>query len=478
MADLQDLFVERIREGENGAGPEYEHRGEWRQVEVHREEIEVRGGEPEVLEVRETHHGPIVNEPLGAGGGEPLALSWTGLSFPFYPSSGLDLGRAKSGRELVELFAEFHVPCMNLVWGDSSGSIGYKLVGKLPRRPRGVADLPKPGWTGDYDWDGYVPYDELPEIVDPEGGAIVTANNRIAPAGYPHHITSDYLDGYRAARIEQLLAERERWSLDDFQRMQMDVFSIPGEQTAHRLARLSPERQREVRAIERLRSWDHRLDPETVAGTIFQAFTVHFARAVSEAAIGDPELAERWRSKSKLGVTPMISAPWRFHARLLELWDDGDPEVIGGRSWDDLAMESLARALDDLERRYGPDPRAWRWGRVHGMSFAHPFAEGEGPAARVFERLLGRRREIGGGQETVNCTGFVPHGGDFTGVWGASYRLLADVGDPDRSRWQHMTGQSGHPGSCHYDDLIDDWVAGRTQPVAQPPVATLRLEPA
>src|SRR5438034_1954242 len=182
MADLQDLFVERIREGENGGAPEYEHRGQWRPVEVHREEIAVRGREPEVLEVRETHHGPIVNESLGAGGGEPLALSWTGLSFPFYPSSAMDIGRAANGRELVDLFAEFHVPCMNLVWGDSSGSIGYKLVGKLPRRPRGVADVPKPGWTGDYDWDGYVPYDELPEIVDPKGGAIVTANNQTAPA--------------------------------------------------------------------------------------------------------------------------------------------------------------------------------------------------------------------------------------------------------------------------------------------------------
>ena len=111
------------------------------------------------------------------------------------------------------------------------------------------------------------------------------------------------------------------------------------------------------------------------------------------------------------------------------------------------------------------------------MRFAHPLAEGEGPVGRLIDRLLGRRCVVGGGQETVNATGFVPHDGDFTGVWGPSYRLLADVGDPDSSRWQHMTGQSGQPGSPHYDDLIEDWAAGRTQPVAQPPVATLRLEP-
>jgi penicillin amidase len=478
MADVQDLFVERIREGEDGAGPEYEFRGEWRPVEVRREEIAVRGRAPEVLEVRETHHGPIVNGPLGAGRGEPLALAWTGLQFPFYPSSAMEIARARNGAELVRAFEAFDVPCMNLVWGDSSGSIGYKLVGKLPRRPNGVADVPKPGWTGEFDWDGYVPYDELPELVDPEGGTIVTANNRVAPADYPHHITSDYLEGWRAARIEQVLAQREKWSLDDFARMQLDVFSIPGEQTAHRLARLTPEHQREIREIERLKSWDHRLDADTIAGTIYQAFTIHFARAVSEAAIGDSGYAERWRSKSLLGFTPMVSSPWRFHARLLELWDEADPDLIGGRDWDEIALESLSSALDDLESRYGPDPHEWRWGRVHGMRFVHPFAEGKGRLAAVFEHVLGRWREVGGGQECINATGFVPHAGDYTGVWGPSYRLLADVGDPSRSRWQHMTGQSGHPGSPHYDDLLDGWVEGRTQPVEQPAEATLRLEPA
>jgi penicillin amidase len=112
------------------------------------------------------------------------------------------------------------------------------------------------------------------------------------------------------------------------------------------------------------------------------------------------------------------------------------------------------------------------------VRFAHPFGEGTGRMSELFERLLSRRCEVGGGQECVNATGYVPHSGNFTGIWGPSYRLLADVGDPSRSRWQHMTGQSGHAGSSHYDDLIDGWVEGRTQPVAQPPVATLQLEPA
>lgn len=479
MADVQDLFVERIREGRNGDGPRYEFQGEWRPVEAHREEVRVRGRrEPDVIEVRETHHGPVVNQALGAAAdSQPLALAWTALREPFFTRMALDVGYVRHGPEVVANFDEFNVPCMNMLWADSRGNIGYKLVGKLPRRRGNCPDLPKPGWTGEHEWDGYVPYAELPEVTNPPGGVLVTANNRIAPADYPHHITSEYLDGWRARRIEQLLAEREHHSLDDFARIQMDVFSIPGEMTAHRLARLRPPGQREVRAIERLKSWDHVLDERSVAGSIYHFFTHHFALLVSEAAIGDAHDAERWRSKSQLGFTPMNSAPWRFQARLLELWDEGDPDLIGGRDWDGLAVAALSRALGDLEERFGADPNGWRWGRAHPIRFAHALGDGDTVASRLLDRLLSRRRPAPGGHETVNAVGFVPHEGSFTGVYGASYRLLADVGDADASRWQHMTGQSGHPGSAHYDDLVDPWLAGGTNPVAQPAEETLTLLP-
>ena len=478
MADVEDLFVERVRTAHPGHQPAYEFEGEWRDLAVLHERIEVRGRpHPELLEVWETHHGPIVNGSLG-GYGEPLALAWTGLRLPWPARLSVDVGALTSGAELVEGFAEFTMPCMNLVWADSAGNIGYKLIGKLPRRRGGCPDLPKPGWTGEYEWDGYIPAEDLPEIVNPPGGTIVTANNRIAPDDYPHHITSEYLDGYRAARIEQLLAERERHSLEDFQRMQLDVLSIPGAETAQRLTRLRPTGQREIRALERLRSWDHRLDSDSVGATIYQVFTTHFARQVSEAVIGDADEAERWRSKSLLGFTAITSSPWRFHARLLELWEEGDEELVGGRSWDALALESLRSALDDLEGRFGSDSDGWTWGRVHGLRFPHALGQGDTPLSKLLDRLLSRRVAAGGGQETVCAIGFVPHGGDYTGIWAPSYRLLADLGDPGGSRWQHMTGQSGHPASPHYDDLLDDWLAGRTNPVAQPAVDTLRLVPA
>ena len=134
------------------------------------------------------------------------------------------------------------MPVSNLVWADRHGSIGYKMMGRVPKRKGDCPDLPKPGWTGDFEWDGWIPYDELPELVDPEEGFIVTANNRVVDDDYPHHITSDWLDGYRAARIEQLLRETEEHDLESFRRMQTDLYSIPGDEVVHRLARLRADR--------------------------------------------------------------------------------------------------------------------------------------------------------------------------------------------------------------------------------------------
>ena len=455
MADTQDLFVERL-EGET-----YLFEDEWRPLQTVREEIAVRGrSEPELLDVRVTHHGPIVNEALGADAGEPLALSWQTLAEPTAFPGMFELLEIESGPELVDRLEGHTSPASNLIWADRHGSIGYKLIGRLPLRRGGCPDLPKPGWSGEFEWDGTVPYEELPGLVDPESGFLVTANNRIVGDDYPHHITSEWLDGFRARRIEQLLGERERHDLESFEAMQTDNLSLPGLEAARRLGRLSPRGQRESSAIERLRSWDGRLDRETIAGTIYQAFLLRLGREFARAAIGDRDLCERWLDRADNGFTPHITSPWRWHSHLMKMWEEGDEQLIG-RPWDDLVLESLAGALDDLGDRFGPDPEGWRWGRVHEMEFPHPL----GDANPLLHRLLNRRLRAGGAQETVSQIAYDPNN-PYKAVWAPSWRMVADPADPDRSRWQMFTGQSGHPASPHYDDLQPDWLEGRTQPMS------------
>ena len=468
MADVQDLFVERIE------GDRYLFEDKWLPLEVVREEIPVKGRDaPEVLDVRITHHGPIVNAALGADEAEPLALRWQTLDQATAFRGMFELHDISSGPELVAKLAEHTSPASNLVWADRHGSIGYKLIGRLPLRKGGCPDLPKPGWTGEFEWEGTIPYDEMPEAADPESGFLVTANNRIVGDDYPHHITSEWLDGFRAKRIEQLLRASDAHDIEGFEAMQSDNLSLPGIEAARRLGRLTPKGQRELSAIERLRSWDGRLDPDSIAGTIYQAFLLRLAREVARAAIGDRDLCERWLDRADNGFTPHVTSPWRWHSHLMDLWEEGDEELIG-RPWEDLVLEALSGALDDLGDRFGPDPEGWRWGHVHEMEFPHPL----GAANPLLRRLLNRSLKAGGAQETVSQIAYDPND-PYKAVWAPSWRMVADPAAPERSRWQMFTGQSGHPASPHYDDLQQDWLEGRTQPMAgEGPWRELDLVPA
>ena len=211
MADIQDLYVERFNPDDDRL---YEFEGDWRRAEVVREEIRVKGrSKPELLDVKITHHGPIVNDALDASDEQPLALSWTALQYPLLSDVSLGVIRARSGQEVVSATAEHSAPPLNMLWADSAGNIGYKLIGKLPLRRGGCPDLPKPGWTGEFEWDGTVPYEELPEVVNPDSGFLVTANNRIVGDDYPHHITSEWMTGYRAraSRTGSASGSGTRW---------------------------------------------------------------------------------------------------------------------------------------------------------------------------------------------------------------------------------------------------------------------------
>jgi len=253
--------------------------------------------------------------------------------------------------------------------------------------------------------------------------------------------------------------------------MQSDNYSIPGVESVHRLARLRPRDQREVSAIERLKSWDGRLARDSVAASIYQAFTMRLAREVARSAIRDRDLTERWLDRSDSGFINHVTSPWRWHSHLLALWEEGDEELVG-RPWEELVLDALRGALDDLEDRLGPDPDRWRWGRLHRLEFPHLIGE----ANPVFAQVLNRSLEAGGGQETVSQIAHDPND-PFRAVWAPCWRMVADPGDPDSSRWQGFTGQSGQPGSPHYDDLQVDWLEGRTQPmVGEGPWRELILE--
>jgi penicillin amidase len=469
MADVQDLFVERVEDDK------YLFEDEWRELDLREEEIAVKGhDEPFTEIVASTHHGPIVNSALKADDAEPLALSWTALQHPSLTEANLGVLEPRDGAELVDLLGGMTMPCSNMIWADKSGSIGYKAVGRLPIRKGDCPDLPRPGWTGEFEWEGTIPYEELPETANPDCGYLVTANNKVEPDDYPHHLTSDYMDGYRAKRIEQMieLASRPRTrsggggvvegglDLDQFAGMQTDKFSIPGAHVVQRLARLHPRGQRETRVIEILKSWDGEMTPDSVAASVYHAFVIRFAREFGRAAIRDRDLTERWMDRADNGFLEHQTSTWRWYSHLLALWEEGDEELIG-RPWDDLVGDALRGALDDLESAYGKDEAQWKWGKVHQLVFPHPLGDANPVLAKIFNRTL----EPGGGSETVCQVASDPSHPEHA-AWAPSWRMVADPSAPERSRWQQFTGQSGHAGSAYYDDVQDRWLAGKTQLLA------------
>ena len=235
MADIEDLFIERIE------GDRYEFEGEWRQLELVDEEIDVKGRD-DAGAPRGPDHPPRPDRQRGARrrrlaaagaalGGARRAGHRARPPRDLRPDQRRGAGRAAGGLDDAGLQPRLGRPPRQ--------ASATRPSAASRRRPGGCPDLPKPGWTGEFEWEGAVPYEELPELVDPEAGFLVTANNRIADDDYPHHITSDYLDGFRAKRIEQLIeATPTSTTSTASRRMQTDLYSIPGDEVVHRLARL------------------------------------------------------------------------------------------------------------------------------------------------------------------------------------------------------------------------------------------------
>ena len=468
MADVEDLFVERI-EGES-----YEFLGDWLPLEIVEEPIRVRGSaQPVPHQVRLTHHGPIVNDALGADEAQPLALRWAGLDHVAISTSHVEVLEPSSGPELVEMLGAVTTPVSNLVWADRHGSIGYKMVGRIPIRKGACPDLPKPGWTGEFEWDGWVPYEEMPELVDPDEGFVVSANNRVVDGSYPHHITSDWLDGYRAARIEQLLGGTDEHDLDSFRRMQTDLFSIPGDEVVHRLARLEPTGQRRDpgdRAAEELGPLPHARDrrghdlPGVPAAAGAGVHARGDRRPGPLRALPGPR-RQRLPRPRDLPLALVLAS-----ALALGGGGRGADRRILGRAGPGGAARRARRPGGQV--RAG-SPEHWRWGEVHQLHFPHALGGGHPVADRIFNRTL----HPGGGEETVAQIAYNPVD-PYEAIWAPSWRMVADPADPDRSRWQAFTGQSGYPWSRHYDDLQPRWSAGEMQPMAgEGPWETLALEP-
>src|SRR6266496_3951582 len=313
ISDVQDLYVEKF----NPDNPnQYEYEGKWEEAELIREEIKVKGQQMPVIEkVRVTRHGPILTRLLQSSNGKeasngsqveelPLALRWTGLEQCNILSSVQKLNRATSWDEFRDALRDWDVPPQNFVYADTEGNIGYIMAGAIPLRNKGQALLPSPGWTGEYEWSSNIPFDELPQTFNPEQHFIATANNRVVDDNYPYYITHEWLNGYRAQRIRDLLTSKSKLSLADMAEIQGDQYSLPATEIVPYILKLQGDTPLEKAALEILQTWDYVLAPQSIAAAIYTRFFSKLEHIILNAVLGDDEALKQ----SYLGVGATILA--------------------------------------------------------------------------------------------------------------------------------------------------------------------------
>ena len=452
-ADYQDVYLERFKEDQPFL---YEWNGDWREAEIRHEVVEVRGGRPVELDVTVTHHGPVIVGDPASGNG--LSLRYTGTDGPNRWSQCMPrMLRATSADEIEESMRDWVDPCNNFVFADVQGDIGYLQRGRLPVRPELNRWLPAPGWTDEYDWRGFVPFEELVRARNPSTGYIVTANNRIAGDDYPHYIGLHYAPGYRAGRIRDRVEPLDSATVEDMASIHSERVSIPARTYADLLSRVRPLDGLSVEARRRLVGWDGAMDMDAVAPTIYSAFRLHLDGTLIRGHLGP--LAEEALATAEPGAWMYV---FQLKAQFESMARNNDTSALPpGADWESLAAQALAEGVAFLKELVGDDMDGWTWGSVHSTRHRHYLSESFPELADLLDP---RPVSMGGDGDTPHAASYsvdVP----FTVTSSSIARYVFDTADWDNSRWIIPLGASGHPGSPHYGDQTPVWADTKLVPM-------------
>jgi len=453
MADAQDLFIERFDPKDP---TRYEFKGEWRRAERYHEVIQVRGAKPVELDLTVTHHGPIVvGDPSR---GAALAFRWTATAGPNLTFHALlPMLKATAVDELEEAMRPWVDPANNVLFADVHGTVGYLMRGQVPRRSMANAWLPVPGWTGAHEWQGMIPFEEMPRLRNPETGFIVTANNRIVGDEYPYYLAIDFAPGFRARRILDRVRDAIGWQVEDMTSVHTDRLSIPGRGFASLLVGIEPVDEHSRRAQAYLSRWDGEMDREGIAPTIYAVFREHLMREVMTPILG-PLAAEAFGAEPRGGLMHMT----RLRARLLRMIQEDDRTLLPpGMDWPTMMAGALASAVAWLRNELGEDMESWRWGRVHQTRPQHSLVAAF-PEMAAF--LNPPSVPVGGDGDTVQAASFIAAAGYAVSSTSVA-RYVFDPADWGRSAWVIPLGSSGHPGSPHFADQAEAWGEGRLFPM-------------
>jgi penicillin G amidase len=453
FADIHDLYVERFDRADPSR---YLHKDGWRQAATTTEDIKVRDGGSEPVQIVETIHGPVVaGDPADGAALTLKSVQFFDLDRSF--ECLLPMLTATSVDSLFQAVRGWGLIDHNLVAADTGGHIGHLVRAVIPRRPAINGWLPVPGWTGEYEWDGVIPAGQMPRTDDPARGFIVTANNRVV-AAIPE--TGDYFctdahPPYRARRIEQLIAGLGPASPEDMPRIHRDDLSVPAQLFQAALAGVAlasvasagvasagvASASAPARAIrDVVVGWDARMSPDSAGAACYSRLRWALARIVADRS--GLAAAGRGGLPQLPGGASAVSHLWWVLPALLR---SGDLALTRGRTWDEL----LAEALEEV----AGEPPDIPWHRIHAAALTHPLTPllPDAPPA-----LSPAGAGVGGDNETVWANGCRAESGTAA-VYGAIARYVFDVGNWDNCTWIVPGGASGDPASPHYIDQHQAW---------------------
>jgi penicillin amidase len=444
--DQADLYVEETNPAD---ATEYRAGDRWEKMKVVRETVTVRGEErPAELELRFTRHGPVIHE--DAKRHRAYALKWAGAEpggAAYLASLALD--RAKDGREFVAALKGWKVPSENMVYADVDGNIGWVAAALTPVRKGWDGLLPVPGAQGAYEWQGFLPLQELPQAHNPASHFVATANHNILPDGYRAEMGYEWAPPYRFSRIKERLEGKKTFTVEDFQAIQHDNTSLPALALVRLLKAVDVQDREFQPYVELLAGWDGVLSADSRAGALYGVWLGElldgFYRPHVPARLVDSVT-------SRGGVPVMLAALEKPDAAWF-----GDRPAEGR---DRLLRATLRTAVDRARKLLPRDEKEWAWGRLHTTTFRHPLSA-LGPAyAKAFD--LGPVPRAGDAHTPNAAT----HNAKFEHTSGATYRHVFDLADWDRGVATSAPGQSGQPGSPHYADLLPLWQKGDYFPLA------------
>ena len=431
-ADVLDLYMETI----NPENPdEYRVNGQWKKAEVYDEVIKVQGAADEHLRLMVTRHGPVVKQ----DGNTAYAMRWTVLEPGALCNFYNWLGKAQNWGEFRELMKGIWGPGQNIVYADVDGNIGYILGAKVPVRKKGHGEVPVPGDTDDYEWTGYIPFEQLPQVFNPDSGLLVTANARVVGPNYKPFITEHWEEPYRTARIYDLLHDKQDLRPEDMLKVETDTFSYPhlfiAEQLVAAAKAAPPKDERARKLIQEAKDWNGMADVNSSVVSFLDATLFRSLSLVLKPYLGEDTSLYRWR-----GITFLQRVLTERPAR----WLPSD-----FKSYDELLSAAADLAVKKLEQTTGEkDPDDWEWKRFNYLDMLHPIGR-EG----ILKKLLSITDHPQSGTEYSPRAASRHHG--------PSERFVANTANWDESIMLITGGESGQPGSEHYRDQFSYWYEGK-----------------